>query len=124
MTPANETTVTSARRLRWLDRVAPDAFSRALLGTVAAVLFVGAVGVVPAVRAASGPTSAYSGTDLNTDAAMTQRMSLSTASGPMQQYSTKDPQLAHATNPGFVGALEQYVAQQRRMIGLADGDGR
>lgn len=51
------------------------------------------------------------------DAAMTQVMSVPTASGPMQSYGTFDPQLGRSQNPAFVRQLERHQTAIDRMLG-------
>lgn len=85
--------------------------------------FIIAVGVLAQPRSdpsgASRPASSAGPADQATiqqDAAMTQRMSVPTASGPMETYQTVDDQLRHSQTPAFVHQLEQYQSQIDRML--------
>lgn len=106
----------------------PDRFSTVLASAfVTALVALLAASVLAASSQSSSaaqPTAAYSSAVLRADSAMTDQMSLPAANGPMQRYQRVDPQLVHSgASAGFVTALEQYRAQQDRMLGLAPGDG-
>ena len=116
-----QASATTARAASWH----PDRFSTVLASVFAGALVVLLVAVVLAVASqrSNAAQPAYSTAVLRADSAMTDQMSLPTANGPMQRYQRLDPQLVHSSSSaGFVSALEQYRAQQERMLGLAPGD--
>ena len=80
----------------------------------------GLLSTVGGDTAGSGHTGSYSHEQLQRDAGMTQQMSVPNASGPMEQYQTRDPQLDRAQDPAYVGALEQHQRDIDRMLARRD----
>lgn len=81
-----------------------------VIGTLSAPGSTGGPQITSSVRPADQAT-------LQQDAAMTQVMSVPTASGPMQTYGTFDAQLGRSQSPAFVRQLERYQAEIDRMLG-------